>query len=336
MLINCPKCGFSQPKDRYCASCGVDMDHFRPQPTPWLGKFWNNPTTPVGLTMIVAIMSIWYIRQQWKLASPPRDGNQKTFVRSSEVAGSGSKRNGAGEVAQLPESATDSEALPPPPPPPSQRGLAAMAGGTKAGETSGAESGNIQDESSRAGQFQGSIPLRISFIEVPKALLDFLLEEQRKAGDTGVSRVHVQRLWSYVASNPESELYSLIQPFGGSQMSMKKNLGDGSDSEGGLNLDTQISLRSPASASGAIAGTLQLNANIKLEEAGNLHTKEKALNTMFSLKPGNYWIQKLELPRGEPADSRGLSGVQRVFQSQSFQNRESEVTLIIEVDRSAE
>lgn len=324
MLINCPKCGFSQPKDRYCASCGVDMDHFRPQPTPWLRKFWNNPTTPVGLTLIVAIMSVWYIRQQWKLASPPSDGNQKTFVRTNEPSNPGTRQAGAGEVAQLPESAEDSEAvaLPPLPPPP-------------LGETAGAEVGSTQDESSRAGQFQGSIPLRISFIEVPKALLDFLLEEQRKAGDTGVSRVHVQRLWSYVASNPEAELYSLIQPFGGSQMSMKKNLGDG-DSEGGLSLDTQISLRSPASASGAIAGTLQLNANIKLEEAGNLHTKEKALNTMFSLKQGNYWIQKLELPRGEPADSRGLSGVQRVFQSQSFQNRESEVTLVIEVDRSAE
>lgn len=28
MMINCPKCGFNQPKDEFCANCGVDMDVF--------------------------------------------------------------------------------------------------------------------------------------------------------------------------------------------------------------------------------------------------------------------------------------------------------------------
>jgi uncharacterized membrane protein YgcG len=32
MMITCPKCGFTQPKDQYCARCGVDMVAFkRPQ-----------------------------------------------------------------------------------------------------------------------------------------------------------------------------------------------------------------------------------------------------------------------------------------------------------------
>ncbi|MCM2282668.1 MAG: zinc ribbon domain-containing protein [Bdellovibrionaceae bacterium] len=30
MMVSCPKCGFTQPSDRYCASCGVDMVAYKP------------------------------------------------------------------------------------------------------------------------------------------------------------------------------------------------------------------------------------------------------------------------------------------------------------------
>lgn len=30
MLIHCPKCGFQQPQDQYCARCGVDMLNYKP------------------------------------------------------------------------------------------------------------------------------------------------------------------------------------------------------------------------------------------------------------------------------------------------------------------
>ena len=35
--MDCPKCGFSQPEDRYCANCGVDMAAYRP-PLPPLSR----------------------------------------------------------------------------------------------------------------------------------------------------------------------------------------------------------------------------------------------------------------------------------------------------------
>lgn len=53
-MINCPKCGFSQPPDRYCANCGIDMQAYKPVP-PSLGqKILKNPLTlPVSLTLLV-------------------------------------------------------------------------------------------------------------------------------------------------------------------------------------------------------------------------------------------------------------------------------------------
>jgi hypothetical protein len=63
MLINCPKCGFSQPQDKYCANCGVDMEHYRPQaPSVWK-KFFSNPFLHVTIVLILVFLSIWYVQQ---------------------------------------------------------------------------------------------------------------------------------------------------------------------------------------------------------------------------------------------------------------------------------
>jgi hypothetical protein len=43
MLVNCPKCNFSQPKDTYCANCGIEMDTYRPEKKPILKVLLKNP-----------------------------------------------------------------------------------------------------------------------------------------------------------------------------------------------------------------------------------------------------------------------------------------------------
>lgn len=54
MLINCPRCGFQQPKDKYCAHCGVDMETFKPAtPSVWK-KLASNPLLQLSVLIIVA------------------------------------------------------------------------------------------------------------------------------------------------------------------------------------------------------------------------------------------------------------------------------------------
>lgn len=64
MLINCPKCGFSQPNDRYCAKCGVDMVAFRPHADPFWKQLLLSPLFLIGITAALVIASIVFIRQK--------------------------------------------------------------------------------------------------------------------------------------------------------------------------------------------------------------------------------------------------------------------------------
>ena len=57
MMIECPKCGFAQPRDRYCASCGVDMEHLLAVPDPLWVRILQNPTLHLSLIgMLIALV----------------------------------------------------------------------------------------------------------------------------------------------------------------------------------------------------------------------------------------------------------------------------------------
>src|ERR1022692_1365529 len=62
MLVNCPKCGFSQPKDRYCAKCGVDMDSFKPAVPSAFSQLIGHPIFHFTLIFIGVFLVIFYIR----------------------------------------------------------------------------------------------------------------------------------------------------------------------------------------------------------------------------------------------------------------------------------
>lgn len=61
MLINCPRCGFSQPNDQYCAQCGVDMQAFKPKQEPALKKFFQSTGTHVFILLAAAVFVGQYV-----------------------------------------------------------------------------------------------------------------------------------------------------------------------------------------------------------------------------------------------------------------------------------
>jgi len=44
-MMDCPKCGFTQPEDKYCANCGVNVVSFRNKPISLQTRVLNNPWT---------------------------------------------------------------------------------------------------------------------------------------------------------------------------------------------------------------------------------------------------------------------------------------------------
>lgn len=54
-MVECPRCGFIQPEDRYCANCGLDGMTYKPQPVPLYVRILNN--TGVQLTLALFIVA---------------------------------------------------------------------------------------------------------------------------------------------------------------------------------------------------------------------------------------------------------------------------------------
>lgn len=63
MQVHCPKCGFSQPQDQYCANCGVDMGRYKPTPTPTWKKILQNPFLHLLWIFFLAFTSIQFIQK---------------------------------------------------------------------------------------------------------------------------------------------------------------------------------------------------------------------------------------------------------------------------------
>lgn len=61
MLINCPRCGFQQPKDKYCAQCGVDIESFRPVTPPLWKRFFSSSLTQASVLSLAAVGVGFYI-----------------------------------------------------------------------------------------------------------------------------------------------------------------------------------------------------------------------------------------------------------------------------------
>lgn len=55
-MINCPKCGFQQPPDQFCASCGVNMAKYRPARKPLHVRLRDSRIAQaIALTLVIAV-----------------------------------------------------------------------------------------------------------------------------------------------------------------------------------------------------------------------------------------------------------------------------------------
>lgn len=97
MLINCPRCGFQQPKDTYCAQCGIDMESFKPANPPFLKRLFSSVLIQLGLIGIVAVgISITLIKPN-KFENQPRFTSARSFLQISNTSTSDSSSSNNAE-----------------------------------------------------------------------------------------------------------------------------------------------------------------------------------------------------------------------------------------------
>lgn len=105
MLINCPRCGFQQPKDTYCAQCGIDMESFKPANPPFLKRLFSSVLIQLGLIAVVAVGISFTLIKPSKFENQPRFTNARSFLQISNTSATDEASNNLAS-----ESLTASEA----------------------------------------------------------------------------------------------------------------------------------------------------------------------------------------------------------------------------------
>lgn len=60
MMINCPNCNLLQPKDQYCAQCGVNMETWKPPRKPIWQRLLGNWMVQLGILFSIVFMLVFY------------------------------------------------------------------------------------------------------------------------------------------------------------------------------------------------------------------------------------------------------------------------------------
>jgi hypothetical protein len=199
MMVNCPKCGFSQPDDQYCANCGVDMVMYRAKRSPSGFRFLSNTKFHLSVLAAVAVVGGFYVRSVNKstvdrtISDTPvaRDVDQQESALAeaqADVADSRKQMNetNAASVSSLndlgqgstPQAASDQG---------SAQGLVAQAPAPSAGGAPASTATTSVAAGIRAA-VQPAQNLRVTYIEAQTAFLqDLLNESQQGSGDGTVS-----------------------------------------------------------------------------------------------------------------------------------------------------
>lgn len=175
MLINCPRCGFSQPKDQYCAQCGVDMQSFKPKELPPLTKFFGNAAVQITLLLLTAALVGQYIirseePQRWVQKMTPFQGVSKSEKNTnSSAADSEDVADGAATSAEIQEntsaSAQQLESL-------RNKEFSSVRAGEGAGASAGAANSNASPGSTLSGaQDLSSMNFKLTYAEISQEML---------------------------------------------------------------------------------------------------------------------------------------------------------------------
>ncbi len=87
MMVNCPKCSLLQPKDQYCARCGINMETWQPPPQPLWKKIITN--WMVQLAVLFTLIFFIVLRDNLKSGGPQEEAAtpimaEQNFYQSRE------------------------------------------------------------------------------------------------------------------------------------------------------------------------------------------------------------------------------------------------------------
>lgn len=161
MLVKCPRCGFSQPKDQYCAQCGIDMTAFKPPRKSAFKRYATDPLMYLIIALLVIGVSITTLYKKDKTDLAQRVKFLKGSLQIASTNGHDAKTE-ATATPEAPQAVAAAETVAPAP-----SASAAAAPATPAAS---------------AAVASGTTTAYIYYAEVPRRALDRLYEESQATG----------------------------------------------------------------------------------------------------------------------------------------------------------
>ena len=315
MMHDCPKCGFNQPIDRYCASCGLDIDNYVPERVSWFQRLRKNLAAQVGLAtfFLLLLVAVIYLNQRQRI--------QDHLAGAPEALVASSARNAvSSEVPQdeLSEATVSSEGDP--------DEVAALAAG---------DSNEDQKDQKIANSEQKPKELVLHFAEASKSFLQQLASEGQILDETAQTRSFLSSSINAVESLSEKDSAFRLLP-GKDQKTLRSNvpilldfthLSSEEHEDVGLNIritPVQVSLTS-------VDILFEGMVNLKSEAGSTIASQEVSGN--YSFNPKSTLILVGFLPRqavrAEDLDDFSNTPL-GIFESAQFMNGTTDFVIFIQ------
>lgn len=319
MLIKCPRCGFQQPQDKYCAQCGVDMETYKPAAPSFFKRFFGSPLVQLSLLLFIATVTGLFIFKQGQRQVTGQRSNPRSSVQintsstsrlpptnanvddSEEAASQSIEENGAAEATHNLNTTTSPTPTNPSPPP------------TKSGpkliiyytEVTKNALQRIFEDSQSTGQFMsfgdytaGILPGVERRVTPSNVSIKILHREERS-----IDKDHPVR-WFY--GKGETGLETLIEP---------------------IELDRD-----------SFRANLEIRRSwVELGPNQNMEPTRKSFPAIFEVGTGTGFFMSGVIPRKTPLDQENeltAMDVYKILRSPSFQKGESEFVIFIEFEKN--
>lgn len=347
MLVNCPRCGFSQPKDKYCAQCGVDTETFqRPRASAWQ-KTLASPVLFLGIAIIAAFL---FFKTYYKQDTANLTQRVRFLKGSLQIANHSSNNSGETKPAE-PEAASPTREIAtvnpaPAAPPTADAGNSAAVTGTTTAAAPAPSSAIAPTTAASLlgpgtpahGVVAGEEPsVTIYYAEVPRRAFEKIQEESQATGQFNSFGDYTAGILPDVQKRIYADALK-IQIHEKSQERISKDrkwftgIHD-AELEEDVGLGTFIELSD--TENNTFRGNIQIVRSwYESAENGNGGSVQKtSYPAIFELSPGAGFFIAGVLPRkAHVAHEARLpsKGAFQILKSTPFQNNESEFVIFIE------
>ncbi|MGZ3746026.1 MAG: hypothetical protein ACXWRE_01745 [Pseudobdellovibrionaceae bacterium] len=340
MLVKCPRCGFSQPQDKYCAQCGVDTETFIPPRKSAFVRYTTNPLLYLTMALIAISISIatLYKRDHSDLAQ-----RVKFLKGSLQIANTykQERRQASKKEEESPDSSADSSEEIAAPSQMVPAATAAAASPSPAATTSAMKKNSPSSAEPMA---------YVYYAEVPRQSLEKIFEESLATGQfnsfgdytAGIlpdmqKRITAAGLKIHILEKSEKAISKNQQWFIGIH---------DPESDEDLGLSTFIELNEVEN--NTFRGNLEIVRSLRevdLDRTRNIASVDPAATggvqknsypAIFELGPGNGFFISGILPRKTHiAHEEELMAKApfEILKSTNFQNKESEFVIFIEFEK---